>query len=172
MEFKEKTLEKNYLYKGKILNFRRDTALLPNGSTAIREMVEHDGGSCVLCIEDGKVLLVKQFRYPHGQELWEIPAGKVNKGESPEQTAIRELEEECGIKAEKMEKLFEVYPTTAYTNEVIHIYRATGLTNVKAHLDEDEFLSAQWIDIEQVKLMMDSGEIKDGKTLIALLKTL
>ena len=172
MEFEEKTIEKNYLYKGKIINLRKDNALLPNGNTAIREVVEHLGGSCILCIVDGKVLLVKQFRYPYGEEIWEIPAGKLNEGETPEQTAIRELEEECGLKAESVTKLFDVYPTTAYSNEIIRIYRAENVKKTNQHLDDDEFLRAQWFDLQTVKKMIESGEIKDGKTLIALLSVL
>ena len=119
MNFKEKTLNKNYIFRGKILNLRKDDVLLPNGKSAIREVIEHLGGSAVYCARDGKVLLVKQYRYPYGEELWEIPAGKLNQGESPEITAIRELEEEGGIKAERVVKMFDVYPTPGYSNEII-----------------------------------------------------
>ncbi len=89
MEFKEKTLKKEYIYNGKILAVRKDQVLLPNGNSAIREVVEHSGGSAIYCEKDGKILLVKQFRYPYKEELYEIPAGKLNEGETPEQTAIR-----------------------------------------------------------------------------------
>ena len=172
MEFEEKTLDKNYVYNGKILSLRKDVALLPNGKTAIREMVEHSGGSAVICEDGDKILLVKQFRYPYAQELWEIPAGKLNEGEDPKDTAIRELEEEGGVKAESVEKLFDMYPTPAYTNEVIRIYRATKITKTHSHLDDDEFLSAKWFDKKELKQMIDDGEIKDAKTLIALLRVL
>lgn len=168
MEFKEKTLKKDYLYRGKILNLRKDEVQLPNGKSAVREMVEHSGGSAVVCEKDGKVLLVKQFRYPYGAELLEIPAGKLNEGEDPAETAIRELEEEGGIKAERVEKLFDIYPTPAYTNEVIRIYRAVGVKTTKPHLDDDEFLDAIWVEKELLKKMLDNGEIKDAKTVIAL----
>ena len=172
MQFEEKTLETSYVYDGKILKVRKDTALLPNGATAGREFVEHSGGSCVVCESEGKILLVKQFRYPYKEELWEVPAGKLNKGEDPAQTAIRELEEEGGVRAEKVEKLLEIYPTPAYTDEIIRIYRAVGLTKTQAHLDEDEFLTAQWFEKDKIKDMIKNGEIKDAKTLIALLYTL
>ena len=172
MQFKEKTLCKNYVYKGKILSLRKDDVILPNGQQAIREVVEHSGGSAIYCEIDGKILLVKQYRYPYEKEIWEIPAGKVNPGESPEQTAVRELEEEGGIIAERVEKMFDVYPTPAYTSEIIRIYRAVGLTKSKQRLDDDEFLDSQWIDKEQVVKMIYDGEINDSKTIIAVLSSM
>ena len=172
MDFKEKTVKEEYLYNGKIINLRRDDVVLPNGNQAIREVVEHSGGSCVLCEMDDKILLVKQFRYPYMKELLELPAGKLNAGETPEQTAIRELEEEGGIKAGRVEKMFDVYPSPGYTDEIIHIYRAYDLKMTTLKLDEDEFLSGQWYSKEELKKMILDGEIKDGKTLIALLSVL
>lgn len=169
MQFKEKTATKNYIYTGKILNLRRDDVILPNEKNAVREFVEHSGGSAIFCQIDNKVLLVKQFRYPYGEELWEIPAGKLNVGEDPDQTAIRELEEEGGIKAKKVEKMLEIYPTPAYTNEIIRIYRANEVEKGQVHLDEDEFLKGEWFDIEKAKQMIYDGKIKDAKTIIALL---
>lgn len=172
MDFEEKTINKNYIFKGKILNLRRDDVLLPNGKTAIREMVEHSGGSAILCERDNKILLVKQFRYPYNQELYELPAGKLNPGEDPSVTAIRELEEEGGVRAERVVKMFDVYPTPAYTDEIIRIYRAEGITDTAIHLDEDEFLAGEWIEKDKLKSMINNGEIKDAKTLIALLAVL
>lgn len=172
MNFKEKTVSKNYLYKGKILNLRKDDITLPNGKGAIREIVEHSGGSCIYCEKDNKVYLVKQFRYAYKEEIWEIPAGKLNPGEDPKVTALRELEEEAGLRAENIELMFTVYPSPGYTNEIIRIYRAWNFKSVPMHLDEDEFLVGEWIDKERIKTMIESGEIKDGKTLIALLKAL
>ena len=169
MEFKEKTIKKTYIYKGKILSLRKDDIFLPNGSPAVREVIEHSGGSAIYCEKDGKILLVKQFRYPYKEELYEIPAGKLNDGENPEETAIRELEEEGGIKAKSVIKLFDIYPTPAYTNEIIRIYKAVEIIETKSCLDEDEFLSAEWIDKYQVKKMIENGQIKDAKTIIAVL---
>ncbi len=169
MEFEERTSKINYIYKGKILSLRRDDITLPDGKDAVREIVEHSGGSTVLCVKDGKVLLVKQFRYAYKEVIWELPAGKLNAGEDPKETALRELEEECGIKASRIEKLFDVYPTPGYTNEIIRIYRAYDLVETNVHLDEDEFLLSEWVEIDRVKDMIKNGEIKDGKTLIALL---
>ena len=169
MEFKEKTLKKSYVYKGKILSVRKDDIVLPDNTPAIREVVEHSGGSAIYCEKDGKILLVKQFRYPYAEQLYEIPAGKLNAGESPEQTAIRELEEEGGIKAEKVEKMFDIYPTPAYTNEIIRIYKATEFVETKICLDKDEFLTSEWIDKYEVKKMIENGLIKDAKTIVAVL---
>lgn len=169
MSFEEKTSESNCLYKGKIINLKRDGVILPDGKNAVREYVEHSGGASVLCLKDGKVLMVKQFRYPYREEIWEIPAGKRNEGETFEQTALRELEEEGGVRARKIKKIFEIYPTPAYTNEIIRIFYAWDLVETKVHLDEDEFLRSEWMSKDRLKSMINSGEIKDAKTLIALL---
>lgn len=168
MDFNEKTVKENYLYKGKILNLRKDDVILPNGKPAIREIVEHSGGSAILCVKDGKVLMVRQFRYPYKEVIWEIPAGKVNQGEDPLNTALRELKEEGGITASSAEKIFDVYPSPGYTEEIIRIYFAQGLTEGEQKLDEDEFLTGEWFDIDTLKNMVNTGEIKDAKTLIAL----
>lgn len=127
MNLTEKTVEKHTLYKGFIINLRVDDALLPDGRPCKREMVEHPGGAAVLCVEDGKVLLVRQFRYAYGEELLEIPAGKLDKGEDPAHAAARELEEETGRVAERVEKLFTLYPTPGYTNEKLHVFLAHGV---------------------------------------------
>lgn len=169
MNFEEKTLETNYIYKGKILNLRNDKVSLPDGKTAYREIVEHSGGSAVYCEHKGKVLLVKQFRYPYKEEIYEIPAGKVNPGEDPMETARRELLEEGGVIANKLEKIYEVYPTPGYTEEIIRIYKAKDLKFSEKHLDEGEFLSSVWLDKKTLKKMVKNGEIKDAKTLICLL---
>lgn len=172
MNFEEKTLEKTYVYKGKILNLRNDTVELPNGKKAKREIVEHSGGSAILCEHNDKILLVKQYRYAYQQEIYEIPAGKINPGEDAMETAKRELYEECGVIAKTLEKIYEVYPTPGYTEEIIRIYRAKDLTFTKNQPDEDEFLSYEWIEKSRLKEMVKKGEIKDAKTLICLLTVL
>lgn len=168
MDYIEKTVQKNYVYKGKILNLRNDDAELPNGKPCKREIIEHSGGACVLYVENGKVLLVRQYRYAYGESIYEIPAGKLEKGEDPRLSALRELEEETGVKAEKSQLLYVIYPTPGYTNEKIYIYRAYAGEKVDRHLDEGEFLDVEWVPIEKVKEMLENGEIKDGKTVIAL----
>lgn len=172
MNLDEKTLSTEYIYKGKILNLRKDQVELPDKGKAIREVVEHSGGSCVYCEVDGKVLLVKQFRYPYKTQILELPAGKLNAGENPEETAIRELEEEGGVRAKSVELIHKIYPSTGYTNEIIYIYRAKDVVKTQTHLDEDEFLDSVWIEKQQLKQMVKEGKINDAKTLIALLSQL
>jgi len=169
MNFEEKTAKENYVYNGKILNLKRDDVTLPDGRPAVREIVEHNGGSAILCVKDGKVLLVRQFRYAYKKTVVEIPAGKLNAGEQPDVAAIRELEEEGGIRAERVKKLFGIYPSPGYTNEIVYIYLAEGLKDTETHFDDDEYITAEWRTKEEVKKMMESGEICDAKTLVALL---
>ncbi len=168
MEYTEKTIRKNYIYQGKILNLRCDDACLPNGEPCAREIIEHSGGASVLYVEEGKVLLVRQFRYAYGESIYEIPAGKLEPNEDPMVAAKRELEEEAGVKAGRMELLYVLYPTPGYTNEKIYIYRAYDCEKVAAHLDEGEFLDVVYIPLEKAKEMLASGELKDGKTVVAL----
>lgn len=168
----EKTLEKNYIYQGKILNVRRDTALLPNGKTSIREIVEHGGGVGILPIDDdGYVTMVNQFRYPYMKEILEIPAGKLDsKEEGHLACGTRELLEETGLVAKEMIYLGEFYPSVGYTNEVIHLYLALGLTQDKTNLDDDEFLNSVKIHIDTLYKMVMNNELCDGKTIAALFK--
>ena len=168
MDYIEKEVQKNYIYRGKIITLRCDDALLPNGQPCKREIIEHSGGACVLYVEDNKILLVRQYRYAYGESLYEIPAGKLEKGEDPILAAARELEEEAGVRAKELQLLYVSYPTPGYTNEKIYIYRAYGGEKVSAHLDEDEFLEAEYIPVETVKEMLKNGEIRDAKTIIAL----
>ncbi|MBQ8343063.1 MAG: NUDIX hydrolase [Clostridia bacterium] len=168
MDYIEKTLKKNYVFRGKILTVRCDDALLPDGKPCTREIIEHSGGACVLYVEDDKILLVRQYRYPYGESIYEIPAGKLDKGEEPIVAAARELEEEAGIKAEKFELLYIDYPSPGYTDEKIYIYRAYDGQKTKAHLDDGEFLDVEYIPAARVWEMLKNGEIRDGKTIIAL----
>ena len=168
MDYVEKTIRTNYVYQGKILSLRRDDVCLHDGSPAIREIIDHDGGACVLFVEQDKVLFVKQYRYAYGESVLEIPAGKLKKGEDPSKAAARELEEEAGIKAEELQLLHVMYPTPGYTNEKIYIYQAKSGKKTATRLDDGEFLQTLWLPLEEVKKMLESGEIKDGKTINAL----
>lgn len=166
---KETTLSSEKIYDGRIISLRKDEIITEKGVKQSREVVSHGGGAAVLVVKNGKILLERQFRYPYGEILWEIPAGKRDKGEDYAETAKRELEEETGYIAEKLVKLFEIYPTPGYTNEVIGIFKAEGLKKGVLHFDEDEDITSAWIPEEKAFEMIENGEIKDGKTLIALL---
>ena len=168
MDYIERTVRKNYIYDGKILKLRRDDALLPDGRPCVREIIEHSGGACVLYIKDDKVLLVRQYRYAYGESLYELPAGKLEIGEDPKNAALRELEEEAGVLAEELRLLCVMYPTPGYTNEKIYIYQAVGGRETATSPDEDEFLDVEYLPLDKVKEMLKNGEIRDGKTIVAL----
>ena len=172
MELTEKKISRKIIYEGKIINVYNDTVLLPNGKETHRELVEHHGGVCVAALTDeGNLLFVRQFRYPYGRVLLELPAGKLEKGEDPLSAGMRELEEECGVVAEKVFPMGTVYPTVAYCTEIIHLFLAQGLSKTRQHLDDGEFLSVEEIPLkEAVKLVMN-GEISDSKTVALILKT-
>lgn len=172
MILEEKQLSSEYKFKGRIINLRQDTALLPNGNTATREVVEHPGGVCVAALTDNdELLFVKQWRYPYMEETLEIPAGKRDKkDEDPLECGKRELEEETGATAKEYIDLHPLYPTPGYINEVIYCYLATGLTFGEQNPDEDEFLDVLRIPLEKAVEMVLAGEIKDAKTQIAVLK--
>ncbi len=172
MNLSEKQLEKEYIYEGKIIKVRKDIALIPNNTTAIREVVEHNGGVCVAALTDeNEIIFVKQFRYPYMEEILEIPAGKRDStDENPLECGIRELKEETGATAEKMIFLGELYPTPGYCGEIIWLYAATGLTFGQVNPDEDEFLEVKKIPLEKAVDMILKGEIKDAKTQTAILK--
>lgn len=172
MNFEEKQLNFDYKFKGRIINLRQDTALLPDGNTATREVVEHPGGVCVAALTDqDELLFVKQWRYPYGETTLEIPAGKRDKsGEDPLECGKRELKEETGATAENYIDLCPLYPSPGYVNEIIWCYLATGLTFGEQNTDDDEFLDVLRIPLEKAVEMVLTGEIKDAKTQIAVLK--
>ncbi len=172
MNLTEKQLSANYIFKGRIINLRQDTALLPNGNTATREVVEHPGGVCVAALTDNQELLfVKQWRYPYSEVTLEIPAGKRDRAdEDPLECGKRELREETGATAQRYIDLCPMYPSPGYVNEVIYCYAATGLEFGDTCPDEDEFLDVIKIPLDKAVEMVLSGEIKDAKTQIAVLK--
>ena len=170
-DFKEKTTSSQLIYDGKIMQVYCDDIVLPDGKPSKREYVRHSGGAGVLAVDDeGFVYLVSQFRYPYGKNTIEIPAGKRERGEDPRVCAERELEEETGLKADRIELLATVYPTPAYTDEVLYVYLATGLRNVRSHLDDGEFLNVRKMKFEDALALADSGAVNDSKTLIAIYK--
>lgn len=162
-------MKKKKIYDGKILGLSVYEGKI-EGRKVKREMIEHRGAAAMLAFdEDGKVILVKQHRFPHGYVL-EIPAGTLEKREDPEECAFRELEEETGYRAKKMTHMITYYPSIGYNTEAIHCYLASGLkklTDLK--LDEDEILSVVKIDLKKLLRMIKSGEIQDSKTICAVL---
>lgn len=164
----KKTGEKQ-IYSGKVINLFVDD-LENDGVPFKREVVRHRGGVGILAEKDGKFAFVKQYRHPIGKEMLEIPAGTRNAGEEPEVTAVRELEEECGIKAKNVKFFGKFAVSPGYTDEIIYLYYANSFENGKVNLDEDEFLTVEWIDKDRAFSLAESGEITDGKTLLALYK--
>lgn len=171
MELTEKTLSSEKIFDGRILHVRRDTVLLPNGHESTREVVDHPGGVCVLALDgQQRVLVVSQYRYPYEQVLTELPAGKLEYGEDPAQAAVRELREETGAVAGQFESLGELYPSPGYCGEIIRMYLARDLSFGDTAPDEDEFLNLERVPFEQMVERVLSGELKDAKTIAAVLK--
>ena len=171
MDFFEKTLEKNYVYEGKIISVRKDKAAHPDGTPCTREVVEHNGGVCVAPLTDNdELIFVRQFRYPFSEVLLELPAGKLEKNESDYDAGMRELEEETGYVANEYHKVGAFYPTPAYGGEIIHLYVAWNLTETQAKPDEDEYLEVVKIPLEKAIDMVMNNEIPDGKTQILILR--
>ena len=167
----EKMLTSEVLFEGRVVTLTKDTALLENGKTATREVVHHHGGACIVpYFEDGTLCMVRQFRYAMQQELWELPAGKLEKGEDPFEAAKRELGEECGLTADNYISLGQFFPTVGYDTEVIYTWVATGLHKTQMHLDADEFLTPDRVPLDKAYEMVMSGEIRDGKTIAGILK--
>ncbi|MDE7010017.1 MAG: NUDIX hydrolase [Oscillospiraceae bacterium] len=171
MELTEKTISSEEIFSGRILHIRRDTVELPGGGRSFREVVDHPGGVCVLALDDeNRVLLVRQFRYPYEKVLTELPAGKLEIGEDPEQAALRELREETGAVPGTFQSLGELYPSPGYCGEIIRMYLARELTFGEAALDEGEFLNVERMDFARLVELVLSGEIRDAKTIAAVLK--
>ncbi len=170
MNLTEKKLSSELIYDGKILKLHLDEVALPDGAQAKREYVKHSGGAAVLFIKDGAVALVKQYRYVYGKEIYEIPAGKIDVGEKPENAALRELEEESGYRAKDAQRLLEIYPSPGYTDEIIHIYLVENAEYVGEKPDEGEFLQCEFKPFAEVLKLIESGDICDAKTVAAIYK--
>ncbi|MBP1737018.1 MAG: ADP-ribose pyrophosphatase [Oscillospiraceae bacterium] len=172
MDLTENTLESKLEYQGHIVTVRTDRVTLPNGGTATREVVSHPGGVAVVpLMEDGTVLMVRQYRYAFSQVLLEIPAGKLNPGEEPLPAAMRELEEEAGVVPEELIDLGAIYPSPGFCDETLYLYLAKGLTRTFCHPDDDEFLEVEAIPLDALIGQIMRNELSDAKSVAALLKT-
>ena len=171
MGFFEKQIETETMYRGLIVNVRRDIAEMGNGVRVPREVVEHPGGVGIIPVtSDGKILMVRQFRYPMGEELLEIPAGKLDNGEDPYECAVRELSEETGCTAGKLVDLGAMYPSPGFCRETLYLYLALDLQKGQMHLDENELLSVEAVGIDELIDMIMANKLPDAKTVIGILK--
>lgn len=155
------------IYKGRVITVNIDRVRLPNDTTVDLEIVRHPGASAMVPIkEDGTIVLVRQFRHAAGGFIFEIPAGKLYPGEDPQLCAARELEEEIGYRAEHLTLLSSILTAPGFTDEVIHIYKATGLTKTQQRLDKDEVLEVVEMSLPEIMTMIQDGRIRDAKTMV------
>ncbi len=160
------------LYNGKIFDVVLEKVTLPNGAVKNREIVRHPGAAAMVpLLDDGMVVLIKQYRHAVGQFLWEIPAGTLEPDEAPIECARRELVEETGYEASSFDKLAEILPAPGYTDEHIHIFLVTGLKLAEQKLEDDEILEARPTPFDTALEMITDGEIQDAKTMVGLLLT-
>ncbi len=165
------------LYSGRIVNLDLDAVRFPDDSIGQLEMLRHPGAAAVVPFldplggADPRVVLIRQFRHAADGYIWEVPAGRLDGGEAPEACAARELEEETGMRARRLERLTTIYTTPGFTDERIHLFLADGLEPGAEHREADEFMELHTLRWSQVLGMIERGEIADGKTLVSLLFT-
>lgn len=163
-------IESQSVFKGMVFEIERDRLREENGFEIVREVVRHPGGAgCLPLFDNGQVVLVNQYRHPTRRELLEIPAGKIEADETPIKCAARELEQEAGIRARRIEKLADFYSTPGFCEERLYVYLATDLEQVERNLDHDEFVEVVFLPLAEAVAMVGRGEIEDSKTIIALL---
>ncbi|MBT2626644.1 NUDIX hydrolase [Bacillus sp. HU-1818] len=167
----EKTIGKEKLFSGKVIDLYVEDVELPNGKTSKREIVKHPGAVAVLAVTDSnKIILVNQYRKPLERTIVEIPAGKLEKGEEPEYTALRELEEETGYTAKKLTKITAFYTSPGFADEIVHLFLAEDLSVLeeKRELDEDEFVEVMEVTLEDALKLVETREVYDAKTAYAI----
>ena len=170
MKMEEKKIKSKVIYNGHVVTLEVDEVLCPNNRISNREIIRHPGGACVLALtNDNLVIMERQFRYAYNKIIYELPAGKLEAGEDPIISAKRELEEETGYKPKgELISLGEMYPTCGYSSEIIYCYLATNLEKTKTNFDIDEVIDLEFIPLKKVLEMIESNEIKDGKTVFAI----
>jgi ADP-ribose pyrophosphatase len=167
---KVKTLKRTTIFRGKVFGVRRDEVLEPGNLRATREVITHYGSVVVLPVfEDGKILLIQQYRYAARQYLWELVAGRIDNGESVRKAAARELKEETGYKAKRFTEYLEMFPSPGFLEERMHILLAEGLTAGKAEPEDDEKIISRAFKIDELVDMMEKRELRDGKTIAGIL---
>lgn len=171
MKLYEETVHSEILYKGRIVTLRKDAARLESGREALREVVEHPGGVCILALEpDGTTYTVRQFRYPFGEVVEELPAGKLDGPEDPRLAAARELSEEVGAEAGELIYLGALLMSPGFCTEVLHMFLARDLRHGAQHLDEGEFLTVSRVPLDDLVERVMAGELTDAKTVAVTLK--
>ncbi len=170
MVFEEKTISSEMIYEGRILNLRRDKVHVRDNKTSYREIVEHNGGVALAAVTpEGKMVMVRQYRKAAEKAVLEVPAGKIEKDEDHRLTAERELKEETGYSAGRMEYITSFYSSIGYSTEVIYLYYAAELTPGETNFDDNESIEILEYPLEDLKKMVFSGEIEDAKTIAAIL---
>lgn len=168
-ELKEKQINRKEIYNGRVMDVVCDDVILQDGKASKREVVLHSGGVVILAIDkNNSVYMVKQYRYAVQNELYELPAGRLEKGEDPFECAKRELEEECGLVAETWESLGFIYSSPGILSEKLYLYKATDLKQTQQHLDEGEFLSVCKFNFDEIFSMIKENKINDAKTICAV----
>ena len=164
----EKKLSSELVYDGRVIKVSKDEVMCPNGQESLREIVHHRGGVGILFKVDDKFIFEKQYRYALGEEIIEMPAGKLEEGEIPLEAAKRELLEETGYRPLEMVHLGDSYPTPGYSSEVIHLYYCPKAVKEERHLDKDEDIELIYLTLEEIEQMIADGKIKDSKTVAAI----
>jgi ADP-ribose pyrophosphatase len=169
INLKENKISSKIVYKGSLLDVRRDVVLLPNGKQSSREWINHPGAVCIIpVLPNGQLALIRQFRYPIRKEMIELPAGKLDPNELPEKCALRELEEETGYNAQEITLLTHIHPAIGFANEIMWLFLAEKLIETKINRDEDEFLELIPTNLEDAIKMTWNGKITDVKTIIGI----
>jgi len=170
MDLYEKTISEKIIHKANFMTYLNVDVELPDGKIGNRDIIKHPGASAILpFLDDERVILVNQFRKALDKTLLEIPAGKLDAGEDPKVCAIRELEEETGYTAKEVTYLGTIATAPGFCDELIHLYKATGLSQGEKSLDEDEFTEVKVFTLEEIKTMIKNGEIIDTKTISSLM---
>ena len=167
---KAKTLRSKIVFKGKVFSVRRDEVIEPSGVRATRDMIAHSGSVVVMpVLDDGKIVLIRQYRYAARQYLWELVAGRIDPGENVKQAAARELIEETGLRAKKMSQFLEFWPSPGFLEEKMFVLLAEGVRQGEAHPEEDERIEAKAFTRPELKKMLQKGVLRDAKTISSLL---